>query len=388
MPSREQVANFAAGPAAMLTPVVEQFGKDFVNFLDLGMGVAEISHRSKQGGGIVSSAEENLRKLYKLPDDFSILFMQGGGTEQFAAVLYNIYAHHAAKRPEVAKDLVANYVVTGAWSKKAYLEAERLGFPCHIAVDMKQVSGKYDSLPRKEDLNFTPADKTAFVYYCDNETVHGVEFNGPLEHVPEGVIRVVDTSSNFISRKMDFSHYDVVFAGAQKNAGPAGITIVFVRNSILERPEPKELHKVGIPVGPTVGDYKIMADNHSLYNTLPIATLHAINLGFDYMLAHGGLENLENESNEKSQLLYQTLEKYPLFKVVVKPEARSRMNITFRIEPESLEAEFLSGAEKLHLMQLKGHRSVGGIRASLYNAVTLEQTKRLVAYVEEFAKSH
>ncbi|KAL2313527.1 putative phosphoserine aminotransferase [Schizosaccharomyces pombe] len=387
MSSREEVVNFAAGPAAMITSVVEEFGKDFVNFQGLGMGVAEISHRSKQGSGIVTSAESNFRKLYNIPENFHILFMQGGGTEQFAACLYNVYAHHALKNGN-AKSLVANYIITGAWSKKAYAEAERLGFPCHVAVDMKELAGKYGSLPEDKDLKFTPDGETSLVYYCDNETVHGVEFNEPPTNIPKGAIRVCDVSSNFISRKIDFTKHDIIFAGAQKNAGPAGITVVFVRDSVLARPTPAELHKLNIPVSPTVSDYKIMADNHSLYNTLPVATLHAINLGLEYMLEHGGLVALEASSIEKSKLLYDTLDKHDLYISVVEPAARSRMNVTFRIEPQELESEFLAEAEKHHLVQLKGHRSVGGIRASLYNAISVEQTRRLIDLLESFAKAH
>ncbi|EPX73905.1 phosphoserine aminotransferase [Schizosaccharomyces octosporus yFS286] len=387
MPTRQDVINFAAGPAGMATDVVEEYAKDFVNFQNLGMGVGEISHRSKEGTGIVNRTEESLRRMYGLPDNFHILFMQGGGTEQFAAVLYNVYAHHALYNPN-AKKLVANYIVTGSWSKKALNEAQRLGFPCHVAADTKELTGKYGCLPKDSDLNYTPAGETSLVYWCDNETIHGVEFNEPPANIPKGAIRVCDCSSNFISRRIDFSKHDILFAGAQKNAGPAGITMVFVRDSILERALVPDLHKMGIPVSTTMADYKLMADSNSLYNTLPIPTLHAINLGLQYMEKKGGLPFLEEASLKKSQMVYQVLDKYPIYENFVDSYARSRMNVTFRINNQDLENKFLVGAEELNMMQLKGHRSIGGVRVSLYNAITIEQTERLVKYLESFGAEH
>ncbi|KAJ9208470.1 hypothetical protein DTO166G4_5408 [Paecilomyces variotii] len=441
MPSREEVAYFGAGPAPLPTSVVEAGAKAFVNYNDTGLGLAEISHRSPTANKILEDAKNSLRTLYDIPDNYDILFMQGGGSGQFSAVVQNLVSIYVERRrrqaekdttmtnpdadkqtiadlvnlklrKEVEEDLKVDYIVTGSWSLKASQEAARLlgSKYVNIAVDAREANGgKFGKIPPEDTWKLTPTRKeqgkgSAFVYYCDNETVDGVEFPGfPKCLEPQGGgeederMIVADFSSNFLSRKVDVSKYAVIFGGAQKNVGIAGISIVIIRKSLLPpetaSPPPSLLHDFhvgGLPV-PIVLDYGVTAKNNSLYNTLPIFNLWvAAEVMADLVRKHGDkkIGGQEEIANRKAELIYGVLDKYPqVYQVVPDKSVRSRMNICFRVHggDDQKEKEFLAGAEKRLLQGLKGHRSVGGIRASNYNAVPLENVERLVKYLEEYA---
>jgi phosphoserine aminotransferase len=433
MPSREENAYFGAGPAPLPTSVIEAGGKAFVNFNDTGLGLAEISHRSSTANKVLADAKAALTTLYDIPEDYEILFMQAGGTGQFSAAVQNLVSvwverrrRKAAKdlgededkiverlRKEIDEELKLDYLVTGSWSLKASQEASRLigAKYVNVAVDAKKANGgKFGKIPNESEWSLTPTKKeggkgSALVYYCDNETVDGVEFPGfPKALEPEGGdeederIVVADMSSNFLSRKIDVRNFSVIFGGAQKNVGVTGITIVIIKKSLLPpvtaTPPPSLLHKLnigGIP-GAIMLDYATIAKNNSLYNTLPIFNLWIAGEVMANLVSTFGEKKVGGQeaiANRKAELLYQTLDSYPeVYQVVPDKSVRSRMNICFRVHggDETKEKEFLAGAEKRNLTGLKGHRSVGGIRASNYNAVPMVNAERLVAYLVEYAK--
>ncbi|GAO51749.1 phosphoserine aminotransferase [Saitoella complicata NRRL Y-17804] len=385
--SREQVVNFAAGPAALPTNVLEQAAKDLINYQGCGMSLAELSHRGKPAQKILKDAVANLNTLLEIPDNYDVLFMQGGGTTQFSALVYNVLAHRLLKKGSV-EGVKLDYVVTGAWSSKAAAEAKRL-YPqgTNVVANAKALNGKFGSIPPQDTWKTSDPANTAFLYYCDNETIDGVEFPAPPT-VPEGVELIADTSSNILSRKIDVSKHAIIYAGAQKNIGMPGVTIVIIRKDLLERADAAQCSAAGVPVTPIMLDYKTIADNESLYNTLPVFPVHIANLVFEHLLARGGLQAQEDRNTAKSSLLYNTLAAYPsLYTIVADADCRSRTNVPFRIQGEGFEDEFLKGAEEMDMYQLKGHRSVGGIRASLYNAVELEGVEKLVNYLKEFAQA-
>ncbi|WWC68552.1 phosphoserine transaminase [Kwoniella pini CBS 10737] len=406
MPTRDQVHNFAAGPSPLPSNVLEEAAQGLLNYQDTGMGICELSHRGKEFKAVIEGAEADLRKLLSIPDNYSILFTQGGGTGQFSAVVLNLLAAHRLKNPVKAEEFkppILDYVLTGSWSSKAYAEAQRLSLPpfpnCpafaepRIAASMK--SEKWTRLPKKSEYNFNK--EAAFIYYCENETINGIEFphnsissSFPFENVPEGVEIIADYSSSFISRPiLNLEKHAIIYAGAQKNLGPSGVTVLIIRNDLLI--DTTEASKLGcIPHTPITYEYKILSDNKSLYNTPPTFPIYVSALVLKHLLNNkGGLKGIENINKQKAELLYSTLEsaeKKNKVKLVVRDEnARSWMNVTFTIEgsPEE-EKKFLDGAEKRGFKQLKGHRSVGGIRASIYNAVTLESVKLLCDYINEF----
>lgn len=458
MPSRQEVSYFGAGPAPLPTPVVEAGAKAFVNFNDSGLGLGEISHRSPTANKILEDTKANLITLLDIPENYEILFMQAGGSGEFSAVVQNLVSAWVERRrrraeaeilqanpnedkarveelvfqrlqKEVDEELKLDYLVTGSWSQKASQEAQRLvgSKYVNVALDARKANeGKFGRIPGEESWSLTPTKReggkgSAFVYFCDNETVDGVEFqNFPKSLEPQGGdeederIVVADMSSNFISRKVDVSKYSVIFVslppiqgkrsgltllqgGAQKNIGVTGITIVIIRKSLLPpqtaAPPATLLHRLnigGLP-GPVVFDYGTIAKNNSLYNTLPIFNLWiAGQVMADLVNAHGAkkVSGQEEIANRKANLIYGVLDKYPqVYRVVPDKSIRSRMNICFRVHggDAEKEKEFLAGADKRLLQGLKGHRSVGGMRASNYNAVPLENVERLVKYLEEYA---
>lgn len=423
MPSRSDIFYFGAGPAPLPTHVLERAASALLNYNDKGIGICEISHRSPEANAILADAKDGLTKLYDIPDDYEILFLQGGGSGEFSAVVYNMVSIWVEKRraraeaelgagreaevlerlrKEVRDELRADYLVTGSWSLKASQEAARLvGAPhVNVAVDARKANGgKFGVIPAESEWTLTPRKPgPAFVYYCDNETVDGVEMQGfPAALEGEDAPPVVaDMSSNFISRKIDVRKYSVIFGGAQKNIGNAGITIVIVKKSLLPphspSASPELLRQLDLPVGPIVFDWPTIAKNNSLYNTLPIFDVWVAGQVMQSLMQSYGAQKIggqEQISNQKAELLYGVLDKYPdVYKVVPDKTVRSRMNLCFRVHggDDAKEKEFLAGAEKRGLTGLKGHRSVGGIRISNYNAVPLEGAQKLAQYLEEYAK--
>ncbi|KAF2085749.1 phosphoserine aminotransferas-like protein [Saccharata proteae CBS 121410] len=423
MPSRSDVHYFGAGPAPLPTPVLEQASQVLLNYNDKGIGICEISHRSPEANQILADAKNGLSNLLDIPDNYEILFLQGGGSGEFSAVVYHMISIWVEKRraaaekelgpgkeaevlerlrAEVQKELRMDYLVTGSWSLKASQEAARLAGPelVNVAVDARKANdGKFGKIPAEDSWKLTPRTPgAAFTYFCDNETVDGVEFPSfpaCLDSADAAPV-VADMSSNFISRRVDVRKYAVIFGGAQKNIGNAGITIVIVRKDLLPPQSAMAsstlLRQLGLPVGPVVLDWPTIAKNNSLYNTLPIFDVWVagqVMKGLVEAFGDKKIAGQEQISNEKAALLYGVLEKYPqIYRVVPDKSARSRMNLCFRVHggDDAREKEFLSGAEKRGLQGLKGHRSVGGIRASNYNAVSMDGASKLAQYLEEFAQ--
>ncbi|KAJ5397310.1 hypothetical protein N7509_005423 [Penicillium cosmopolitanum] len=441
MPSRQEVAYFGAGPAPLPTSVVEAGGKAFVNYNDCGLGLGEISHRSPTANKILADAKANLSTLLDIPDNYEVLFMQAGGSGEFSAVVQNLVSVWIERRrrraeadilkanpgaekeqideqvfqrlaKEVDEELKLDYLVTGSWSLKASQEAARLvgSKYVNVALDARKANnGKFGKIPTEDTWSLTPTKReggkgSAFVYFCDNETVDGVEFQSfPKSLEAQGQdeederLVIADMSSNFISRKVDVSKYAVIFGGAQKNIGVTGITIAIVRKDLLppsnRDSSPALLHRLnigGLP-GPVVLDYATIAKNNSLYNTLPIFNLWIAGQVMADLVSEFGAQKVtgqEQVADKKAALIYGALDKYPeAYQVVPDKSVRSRMNICFRVYSgdDAKEKEFLAGAEKRLLQGLKGHRSVGGMRASNYNAVPLENVQKLVQYLEDFA---
>ncbi|EGD90340.1 phosphoserine transaminase [Trichophyton rubrum D6] len=436
MPSRSEIAYFGAGPAPLPTAVVEAGAKAFVNYNDSGLGLGEISHRSPAANQILADTKANLTTLLDIPENYEILFLQGGGTGEFSAIVQNLVSVWVERRRrklatqfgddeakvvaelkrQVDEELKLDYIVTGSWSSKAAQEGKRLVGEkfVNVAVDAKEANGgKFGNIPVEEEWKLTKTkaeggrSAPAFVYFCDNETVDGVEFPAfpkSLENPPDVSeederLVVADMSSNFLSRKIDVKKYAVIFGGAQKNVGVTGIALIIVRKDLLPphtaTPSPallRQLNIGGLP-GPIVFDYAITAKNNSLYNTLPIFTLWiAGQVIAGLVQTHGKarVSGQEDIVNKKTALLYGALDRNPqVYQVVPDKSVRSRMNVCFRVhggDPEK-EKEFIAGAEKRLLQGLKGHRSVGGMRASNYNAVSLENVEKLVQYLNDFASA-
>ncbi|KAM9330713.1 centrosomal protein of 78 kDa-like [Gastrophryne carolinensis] len=363
-----QVLNFGAGPAKLPPQVLIEAQKELLNYKGLGISILEMSHRSSDFTKILNSTEVCLRELLNIPDNYKVLFLQGGGSGQFSAVPLNLIG--------LKESRCADYVVTGAWSAKAAKEAEKYG-TVNI-VHPKLTS--YTEIPDPNTWNLNP--DASYVYYCANETVHGVEF----QDVPDvkGAVLVCDMSSNFLSRPIDVSKFGLIFAGAQKNVGCAGLTVAIVRDDLLE---------FALKECPTILNYKIQAGNGSLYNTPPCFSIYIMGLVLEWIKNNGGAACMEKLSIIKSEMIYNVVdESNGLFVCPVEQKSRSRMNIPFRIGnikgDTQLEREFLDKASSLGMISLKGHRSVGGIRASLYNAVTVDEVEKLVEFMKHFQNTH
>ncbi|CAG8773263.1 7033_t:CDS:1 [Dentiscutata erythropus] len=383
------VWNFGPGPAKIPTSVLQRAQAELLNYNNTGMSIMELSHRSKEFENLNNKTQRDLRTLLNIPNNYKILFMQGGGNTQFSAVVYNLLA---AKRHQLGEDLEEefnpplDYLVTGSWSSKAAEEAKKLYDNINIVFDVKKLKGSYGSIPPKEEWKLS-GSKAAYVYYCDNETVNGVEFN----HIPEidpSVPLVCDMSSNILSRRFDVSKFGVIYAGAQKNIGAAGLTVVIVREDLLIRSKIFDNKNSGIPAIPSMLDYKVMADFNSLYNTPPMVSIYISSLVFEWLLELGGIEAIEKTNSIKAERLYEAIDNSKIYKSPVEKSVRSKMNVPFRIQQEELESEFLKGSIELGMLQLKGHRSVGGIRASIYNAMTLEGVDFLIEFMKEFERKH
>jgi phosphoserine aminotransferase len=354
-----RIFNFSAGPAMLPAEVLARAGDEMTDWRGTGMSIMEMSHRGKEFISVYEEAERDLRELLALPASHRILFLQGGATLQFAQVPMNLL-HGKGK---------ADYVVTGEWSKKAVKEAKKY---CDAAV-----------AATSEDRSFTYAPKqwnvrkdAAYVHYCSNETIGGVEyFDVPKADVP----LVADMSSHFLSRPMDLSKFGLVYAGAQKNAGPAGLTFVIVREDLMGKAEKGT---------PSVMDYKLQADADSMLNTCPTYSIYVAGLVFKWLKQLGGLPAIGMRNAEKAKLLYDCLDASAFFRNPVAKEDRSRMNVPFTLKDPKLDDEFLKGAAQRGMVQLKGHRSVGGMRASIYNAMPVEGVRALVDYMKEFEKRY
>jgi phosphoserine aminotransferase len=369
--------NFGAGPSALPASVLQKASKAVVEYEpETNLSILEISHRSNTFKTIINKTIDDLKSLLNIPSNYKVLFLQGGGSGQFSAVALNLLANRGKNRP-------VDYIVTGGWSAKAAEEATNLGANVNIAVNSKKVYGSYVGIPKQEDWSLSGKD-AAYVYYCANETVYGVEFDYIPEVHPD-VPLVCDMSSNILSRPFDVSKFGLIFAGAQKNIGPSGVTIVIIREDLLSHlPDKTEFNPI-----PIVLDYSVMAENNSLYNTPPVYSIFVTGLMLQWITENGGASGMDALAERKSNLLYTYLENSNFYKCPVNAGCRSCMNIVFRLNTEALEEEFIKKAANDHrFYQLKGHRSVGGIRVSCYNAVPVEGVEKLLKFMDEFAKEH
>lgn len=362
MSNPKRVYNFNPGPAVLPLEVLQQAQAEMLDYKGRGLSVMEMSHRSKEFEEIIQGAEADLRELLNIPSNYKVLFLQGGASLQFAMLPMNLRAVGAS----------ADYIVTGAWGQAAVKEAGKLG-SVHLAASTEREG--FTCLPSTLD----PDPKAAYLHFTSNETIHGVEFfEEPLP--PPGVPLVCDASSDFLSRPIDVSKYALIYAGAQKNAGAAGLTIVILREDLLER-TPPDL--------PVMLNYKVLAASASLYNTPPCYAIYISGLVFKWAKRLGGLEAIAKRNQRKAQTIYQVIDQSGgFYRGHARTEARSVMNIPFRLPSEELEETFVSEAKKNDLIGLKGHRSLGGIRASLYNALEPEAAEELARFMREFQKKH
>lgn len=358
-----RVYNFNPGPAALPLEVLQQAQAEMLDYRGTGMSVMEISHRSKDFEAILSEAQSDLRDLLKIPENYHILFLQGGASLHFAMLAMNF-------RPNGSS---ADYIITGTWSKKAHKEAQKLG-KTHVAANLE--GENFTRLPTQAELNLDP--QAAYLHFTSNETIHGIEyFEEPQP--PDTVPLICDASSDFISHPVEVSKYGMIYAGAQKNAGPAGVVICIVREDLLER-VPENL--------PDLLNYRVLAKENSLLNTPPCWNIYIVGLVLKWLKGLGGLEAIYKLNQQKAALVYQAIDESGGFYRGHAKANRSLMNITFRLPSEALEEQFAAEAKKEGLIGLKGHRSVGGIRASLYNAVPLEAAQALVRFMKDFQQKN
>lgn len=357
-----RVYNFAAGPATLPLEVLEEAQKELLDYHGTGMSVMEMSHRSKAFDDIIKTAEADFRKLAGVPDNYYVLFLQGGGWTQFASVPLNLM-----------KNRRAGYIITGNWARNAWKEAKRYGDAVVLASSEDQ---NFSYIPDCSDLPIT--DDMDYVYICENNTIYGTEYY-KLPNT-KGKDLVSDVSSNFLSRPIDVTKYGLFFGGVQKNVGPAGCTIVCVRKDLVRTDLPEEV--------PTMLRYSTQAEKGSLFNTPPCWQIYICGLVFKWLLKNGGLVEMNKINETKAKIFYDTLDESKLFKGTVRREDRSLMNGTFVTGDKDLDAEFVKEAAEQGLVSLKGHRSVGGMRASMYNAMPVEGVKKLSDFMKEFEAKH
>jgi phosphoserine aminotransferase len=357
-----QIYNFSAGPAVLPKEVLTQVQAELLNWHGSGMSVMEMSHRGKEFMSIAAEAEADLRELLAIPANYKVLFLQGGGSAQFGMIPMNL----------LRGKKTADYVNTGEWSKKAISEAKKY---CTVNVVATSEDKNFSYAPQSSGWKLNP--EAAYVHYTSNETIGGVEiFETPSTgNVP----LVADMSSHILSRPIDVSKYGLIYAGSQKNIGPAGLAIVIVREDLIGET---------IAGTPSMYDYKIHADNESMYNTPPTFAIYVAGLVFKMLKAKGGLAAMEKINIVKANLVYDYLDSTDFYRCPTAKENRSRMNIPFTLKDEALDEAFLKGAKDKGLLQLKGHRSVGGMRASIYNAMPVEGVSVLVEYMKEFEKNN
>lgn len=352
--------NFCAGPAALPEAVLQRAQAELLDWQGKGLSVMEMSHRSDDYVAIAEKAEQDLRDLLSIPSNYKVLFLQGGASQQFAEIPLNLLPENG----------VADYVETGIWSKKSIEEAARYG-RVNVAASAKGLD--YFAIPGQNDWKLS-AD-AAYLHYASNETIGGLQF----DWIPEtgDVPLVVDMSSDILSRPLDVSRFGLIYAGAQKNIGPSGLVVVIVREDLLGRARSS---------CPTMLNYKVAADNGSMYNTPATFSWYLSGLVFEWLKEQGGVEAMEQRNRAKKELLYGYIDKSDFYTNPIAVNARSWMNVPFRLADERLDKDFLVGADARGLLNLKGHRSVGGMRASIYNAVGLDAVEALVAYMAEFEK--
>ena len=356
-----RVFNFSAGPAAIPDAVLDRIRDDIPDWNGTGMSVMEVSHRSKDFVELAARAEANLRSLLRVPDDYAVLFTQGGATLQMAMAPLNL----------TAPGDTVDYVITGSWGKKAAGEAKKF---CDVNIAGDASDRKFTYIPAESD--WRRSDDAAYLHITPNETIAGVEFH----FVPGGDVPIVaDMSSSILSRPIDVSRYGVIYAGAQKNIGPAGITVVIVRRDLLERVRPNNAHLM---------TWKAYADSDSMTNTPPTFAWYVADLVFQWLLDQGGVEAIAEVNQRKSDKLYSAIDDSAFYTNPVNPDCRSRMNVPFILADDALDATFLEESAAAGLTNLKGHRSVGGMRASIYNAVSEEAVDALIAFMAEFEKRH
>lgn len=351
--------NFYAGPAILPQEVLEKAKAELTSLNGIGLSVMEISHRSKDFDAIITSAEENFKKLLNIPDNYHVLFLQGGASQQFGMIPMNLL-----------KGGTADYVNTGAWAKKAIKEAKLFG---NVNVVASSEDKDFSYIPK--EFNFT--DGCEYVHITSNETIGGIQFN---DFPDTGDIPLIaDMSSDIMSKKLDISKFGLIYAGAQKNIGPSGVTLVIIRDDLVENSAD------GIT---TMLSYKTHADKKSLYNTPPSFGIYIIKLVTDWLIELGGLDEIEKINAEKAGLLYDKFDSGDFYNGTANKEDRSKMNVTFRLQSEELEKKFIEEATAAGFVGLKGHRSVGGCRASIYNALPLESVQELVKFMDEFEKNN
>lgn len=353
--------NFSAGPAVLPESVLQRAADEMLDWHGSGMSVMEMSHRGKEFIGIAKKAEADFRKLLAVPDNYRVLFLQGGAMAENALIPMNLLGDKTS----------ADYVNTGEWSKKSIKEA---GKYCKVNVAASAADRDFTYVPAQDTWRLDP--QAAYVHVCTNETIGGVEYHWvPDTH---GVPLVADMSSHILSRAVDVSKYGVIYGGAQKNIGPAGLTLVVVREDLLGR---------ALPITPSAFNWKEQADNDSMLNTPPTYSIYIAGLVFEWLLEQGGIAEIERRNIEKAALLYDYLDQSRFYSNPVAKGDRSRMNIPFRLADSSLDEAFLQGAREHNMVQLKGHRVVGGMRASIYNAMPIEGVRTLVAYMKEFERT-
>lgn len=431
MPARSDITYFGAGPAALPTDVLQTAAQALLDYSGTGLGIAEHSHRSELATNIINEAKADLASYLDIPSDYEILFMQAGGTGEFSATVYNLVgAWVTRQKTAILKDLgVADekeadqevlisalrkkidggelkldYIVTGGWSLKAYQEAQRLVGPEHVnlVVDARTANdGKFGRIP--DEGTWKLSRDAAFVYFCDNETVDGVEFpRFPEILAPradgQGPIVVADMSSNILSRRVPVKNYSILFFGAQKNLGSTGVTVAVINKAFLPpttpQPSPALMRKLGLPIPPIILSYEMIAKNNSLYNTLSIFDVYIAGQVLKKLLRTypDKVDGQQGVSEKKAEIIYGALEAHAdVYKIVPEKSVRSKMNICFRVVKngavDESEKAFLKEATALGLTGLKGHRSVGGIRASNYNSIPLSGAEKLAKFIEEFAKA-
>ena len=357
-----RVFNFSAGPAVLPEEVLREAAAEMLDYRGTGMSVMEMSHRSRPFQEIIETAESDLRELMGIPDNYKVLFLQGGASQQFALIPMNLM-----------KNRVADYIITGQWAKKAWQEAQKYGKANAVASSADKT---FTYIPDCSDLPIS--ENADYVYICENNTIYGTKFH-ELPNT-KGKPLVADVSSCFLSEPVDVSRYGMIYGGVQKNIGPAGVVIVIIRDDLITEDV--------LPGTPTMLQYKIHADNGSLYNTPPAYGIYICGKVFQWLKARGGLEAMKQYNEQKAKILYDFLDESKLFHGTVVKKDRSLMNVPFVTGDKELDAKFVKEAEAAGFVNLKGHRTVGGMRASIYNAMPIEGVEKLVAFMAEFEKNN
>ena len=357
-----RVYNFSAGPAVLPEEVLQEAANEMFDYKGTGMSVMEMSHRSKAYQQIIDEAEADLRDLMNIPENYKVLFLQGGASQQFAMIPMNLM-----------KNGVADYIVTGQWAKKAYEEAKMYGKANAVASSADKT---FSYIPDCSDLPIS--EDADYVYICENNTIYGTKFH-TLPNT-KGKLLVSDVSSCFLSEPVDVTKYGMIYGGVQKNIGPAGVVIAIIREDLIT----DDVH----PGTPTMLKYKIHADNGSMYNTPPAYGIYICGKVFKWLKKMGGLEAMKAHNEKKAKVLYDFLDSSKLFRGTVRKEDRSLMNVPFVTGDDALDAEFVKAATEAGFVNLKGHRSVGGMRASIYNAMPIEGVEKLVAFMKKFEEEH